>query len=91
VFSLIEGQCTQSLKEKLKQSRDYGVVMLGSVLLALLTLIEKTVLSQNEERYCCDVWYDVMISILTQQQNDMSNDTYHEKFNTKMRTALKTR
>jgi hypothetical protein len=35
VFSLIEGQCTQSLKEKLKQSRDYEVVMLGSDPLAL--------------------------------------------------------
>jgi Zinc knuckle len=89
VFSLIEGQCTQSLREKLKQSKDYGTVMQGSDPLALLTLIEKTVLSQNEERYCCDVWYDVMISTLTQQQNEMSNDTYHEKFNTKMRTALK--
>jgi hypothetical protein len=41
VLSLIEGQCTQSLKEKLKQSRDYEVVMLGSDPLALLTLIEK--------------------------------------------------
>ena len=30
-----------------------------------------------------------MLSTLTQQQNEMSNDTYHEKFNTKMRTALK--
>jgi hypothetical protein len=89
VFSLIEGQCTQSLKEKLKQSKDYEIVMQGSDPLALLTLIEKTVLSQNEERYCCDVWYDVMLSTLTQQQNEMSNDTYHEKFNTKMRTALK--
>jgi hypothetical protein len=29
-----------------------------------------------------------MISTLTQQQNEMSNDTYHEKFNTKMRTAV---
>jgi hypothetical protein len=43
VFSLIDDQCTQSLKEKLKQSRDYEVVMLGSDPLALLTLIEKTV------------------------------------------------
>jgi hypothetical protein len=30
-----------------------------------------------------------MISTLTQQQNDISNDTYHEKLNTKTRTALK--
>jgi hypothetical protein len=62
--------------------------MQGSDPLALLALIEKTVLSQNEERYCCDIWY-VMISTLTQQQNQMSNDTYHEKFNTKMGTAIK--
>jgi hypothetical protein len=44
VFSLIEGQCTQSLKEKLKQSKDYEPVMQGSDPLALLTLVEKTVL-----------------------------------------------
>jgi hypothetical protein len=30
-----------------------------------------------------------MISTLTQQQNELSNDIYHEKFNTKMRTAIK--
>jgi hypothetical protein len=47
VFSLSEGQCTQSLKEKLKQSKDYEAVMQGSDPLAPLTLIEKTVLSQN--------------------------------------------
>jgi hypothetical protein len=88
-FSLIEGQCTQSLKEKLNQGKDYEAVLQGSDPLALLTLIEKTVLSQNEERYCCDDWSDVMISTLTQQQNEMSNDAYHEKVNTKMRTALK--
>jgi hypothetical protein len=38
VFSLIEGQCTQSLKEKLKQSKDYEPVMQGSDPLALLSL-----------------------------------------------------
>jgi hypothetical protein len=43
VFSLIEVQCTQSLKEKLNQSKDYEPVMQGSDPLALLALIEKTV------------------------------------------------
>jgi hypothetical protein len=31
-----------------------------------------------------------MISTLTQQQNEMSKDTYHEKVNTKIRTSIKT-
>jgi hypothetical protein len=43
VLSLIEGQCTQSLKENLKQSKENESVMQGSDTVVLLTVTEKSV------------------------------------------------
>ena len=48
-FSLIQGQCTQLLQDKMKQDTDWITVSTSYDPLTLYRLIEKTVLAQTED------------------------------------------
>ena len=50
-FSLILGQCTQLLQDKMKQDIDWNAVSTSYDPLALYRLIEKTILAQTEDQY----------------------------------------
>ena len=53
VFSMIMGQCTQQLLNKMKQDKSWTTVSTYYDPLALLDLIEKTVMSQSQDTYPC--------------------------------------
>ena len=48
--------------------------------LALLDLIEKTVMSQSQDTYPCATYYEAQFSIMGYYQNKQSNDAYYENF-----------
>jgi hypothetical protein len=61
-FSLIQGQCTQLLQDKMKQDTDWAVVSTSYDPLALYRLIEKTILAQTEYQYPFATLYDQELS-----------------------------
>jgi hypothetical protein len=48
-FSLIQGQCTQLLQDKMKQDTDWAVVSTSYDPLTIYHLIERTILAQTED------------------------------------------
>jgi hypothetical protein len=50
-FSLIIGQCTQLLQDKMKQDADWIAVSTSYNPLTLYRMIEKTTLAQTEDQY----------------------------------------
>jgi hypothetical protein len=50
-FSLIQGQCTQLLQDKIKQDTDWAVVSTSHDPLTLYRLIEQAILAQTEDQY----------------------------------------
>jgi hypothetical protein len=56
IFSLLLGQCTQVLIDKMKQDVDWGTISDSFDPIALFMLIEKLVLKQSDNQYktaCC--------------------------------------
>jgi hypothetical protein len=57
-FSLIQGQCTQLLQDKMKQDTDWSIVSTSYEPLTLYRLIERTILAQTEDQYPFATVYD---------------------------------
>jgi hypothetical protein len=57
-FSLIQGQCTQLLQDRMKQDTDWTTVGTSSNPFTLYRLIEKTVFAQTEDQYPFTMVYD---------------------------------
>ena len=87
-YSLIIGQCTKILKDKMELETDWTAVSTSNNPLRLLSLIEVTVLKQTEDLYPFATAYNALRQLLGfQQQNGMSNNAFYEKFNTKVDIA----
>jgi hypothetical protein len=82
--SLILGQCTQVLKDKLKHDPDYKTVIDSGQPLQYKSLIEKTIMAQAEDQYNCAALHDQMCHLLGFSQGALSHDQYYERFNTKV-------
>jgi hypothetical protein len=82
--SLILGQCTQVLKDKLKHDPDYKTFIDSGKPLQYKTLIEKTIMAQAEDQYNCASVHDQMCCLLGFSQGALSNDQYYERFNTRV-------
>jgi hypothetical protein len=82
--SLILGQCTQVLKDKLKHDPDYKTVIDSGNPLQYKSLIEKTIMAQAEDQYNCAAVHDQMCHLLGFSQGALRNDQYYERFNTKV-------
>jgi Reverse transcriptase (RNA-dependent DNA polymerase) len=83
-FSLILGQCTQLLQDRMKQDTDYTRVSTSYDPLLLYRLIEKTILAQTEDQYPFATVYDQEASFYSFRQEQMSNPQWYERFNTKV-------
>jgi hypothetical protein len=57
-FSLIQGQCTQLLQDKMKQDTDWAIVSTSYDPLMIYRLIERTILAQTEDPYLFATVYD---------------------------------
>jgi hypothetical protein len=83
-FSLILGQCTQLLQDKMKQDTDWNAVSISYDPLALYRLIEKTILAQTEDQYPFATVYDQELAFYSFRQDSLSNPQWYERFNTKV-------
>jgi hypothetical protein len=83
-FSLIQGQCTQLLQDKLKQETDWAVVSTSYDPLTLYRLIEQTILAQTEDQFPFAAVYDQELSFYLFKQETLSNPQWYERFNTKV-------
>jgi hypothetical protein len=83
--SLILGQCSQLLKDKMKQDVDWTTVSISYDPLTLCRLIEKTELAQTEDQHPFATVYDQEMSFYSFCQSDaMSNPQWCKRFNTKV-------
>jgi len=83
-FSLILGQCTQLLQDKMKQDTDWNAVSTAYDPLTLYRLIEKTILAQTEDQYPFATVYDQELAFYLFRQDSLSNPQWYERFNTKV-------
>ena len=83
-FSLIMGQCTQLLQDKMKQDADWEAISMSYNPLLLYHLIEKMVLAQMEDQYPFVTVYEQEMVLYSFQQETLLNPQYYERFNTKV-------
>ena len=83
-LSLILGQCTQLLQDKMKQDTEWNVVSTSYDPLTLYRVIEKTVLGQKEDQYPFATVYNQELGFYAFRQDNISNPQWYERFNTKM-------
>jgi hypothetical protein len=83
-FSVIQGQCTQLLQDKMMQDMDWNTVSTSYDALTLHLLIERTVLAQTEDQYLFATVYGQELSCYSFKQDSLSNPQWYERFNTKV-------
>jgi predicted RNA-binding protein with PUA domain len=82
------GQCTQALKDKLKEDANWDSIADSYDSIGLLGLIEKYVLKQTESHYPYLAVQEELRSILNfAQGDDMTLGMYYEKFTTRVAIA----
>jgi hypothetical protein len=88
VYSLLLGQCTQVLVDKLKQDTDWVTISESFDPILLFKLIEKYVLKQSDNQYPTADLIAEHQSILSFRQDDhMGNATYYDRFTTRVEVA----
>ena len=81
IHALILGQCTQAMKDALKEDADWLDISEKYDAIRLYKLIEKCVLRQSTNKYCYLMLQEEMRSLVTFKQEDgMSSNTFYEKF-----------
>jgi hypothetical protein len=83
-FNMIKGQCTLALMEQMKCDRDYVSCIASNDPLRLKGLIERTIISQSENKYIFATLYEQEVGLFGFQQNKLSEDQWHERFNTRV-------
>ena len=84
MFSVVLGQCTQQLKDKMEKDEDWTTVSTSSDPLALLDLIEKLVLSLSKDHYPFAVVHEQLKATLNFHQHDLGLHEYYERFKMKL-------
>ena len=83
-FSLILGQCTQLLQDKIKQDTDWTAISTSYDPLSLYCLIEKTILAQTEDQYPFATVYKQELGFYSFRQETLTNAQWYERFDTKI-------
>jgi hypothetical protein len=83
-FSLILGQSTQLLQDKMKQDINWTAVSTSYDPLTLYQLIKKTILGQTEDQYPFATVYDQELAFYSFRQDSLSNPQPYKRFNTKV-------
>ena len=83
-YSLLLGQCTQLLQDKLKQEATWEAVSVSDDPLTLYRLTEKTILAQTEDQYPFATVYDQEQSFYGFRQEKLTSAQWYERFNTKV-------
>lgn len=83
-LNMIKGQCTLTLMEQMKCDSDYTACMVSNDPLRLRALIERTIITQSDNRYVFATLYEQEVGLFGFQQNKMTEDQWHERFKTKV-------
>ena len=86
-FAELLGQCTQSLKDKMKFDKGWSAVSDSNEPLKLIALIELLVLAQTSNQYPYAAIYDQEAALYQFKQDQLSNQAWYEQFNTKADVA----
>ena len=86
-FSLVLGQCSQMLHDKMKQDNDWTVASTSCNPITLSRLIEKTILAQTEDQHPFATVYEQELTFYSFRQETLSNPQWCERFNTKVDVA----
>ncbi len=88
IYSLLLGQCTQVLVDKMKQDADWMKISGSFDPTLIFKLIEKFVLKQSNNQYKTAVLITEQLSILSFRQDDqIGNATYYDQFTTRVEVA----
>jgi hypothetical protein len=88
VYSLLLGQCTQVLINKMKQDADWVAMSKSFNPILLFKLIEKFALKQSDNQYGTAVLIAEQLSILLFWQDDhLGNAAYYDCFTTRVEVA----
>jgi hypothetical protein len=88
IYSLLLGQCTQVLVDKMKQDTDWMATSGSFDPISLLKLIKMFVLKQSDNQYKMAVLIAEQLSILTfRQDNQIGNASYYDRFTTREEVA----
>ena len=83
-YSLVIGQCTQLLQDRMKQDTDWESVSKSYDPLRLYRLIERTILAQTEDQYPFTTVYEQEYAFYSFRQDTLTNPQWYERFNTKV-------
>jgi hypothetical protein len=86
-YSLILGQCTQLLQDKMKQDVSWTRVSASYDPLKLYRLIERIVLKQTKDQYPFAAVHKQSLAVLNTKQGGLSNTQWHERLNTRHNVA----
>jgi hypothetical protein len=88
VYSLVLGQCTTVLLDKMKQDATWQTVSDSYDPLKLLKLIEKYILKQSDNQYKIGIVIEQLKLLLTYRQDDgVTNTAYYDRFKTRVDVA----
>jgi hypothetical protein len=78
-YNLLFGQCTQPLKDKMKNDPIYDEVTKSGNPLKLKVLIDMIVMAQTEHQYYCKTIHELEKGLLGFVQGNLTNAQYYEK------------
>jgi hypothetical protein len=88
VYSLVLGQCTTVLLDKMKQDADWQAASDSYDPLKLLKLIEKFILKQSDNQYKIGIIMEQLKLLLAYQQDDgVTNAAYYDQFKKRVDVA----
>jgi hypothetical protein len=88
VYSLVLGQCTTVLLDKMKQDSDWQAAIDSYNPLKLLKLIEKFILKQSDNQYKIDIIIEQLKLLLAYPQDDgVTNVAYYDQFKARVDVA----
>ena len=82
-YSLILGQCTQLLQDKMKQDASWTSISASYDPLELYKLIEWVVLKQTKDQYPLAAVHKQTLAVLNTKQGGLSNMQWYQCFNTR--------
>lgn len=83
-FSMLRGQCMPVLLDKMKYDKDWDAVSVSYSPLLLMNMIERIVLAQTEDQFPFATVYEQECALLGFHQNELTNEQWYERFNTKV-------
>jgi hypothetical protein len=86
-YSLILGQCTQLLQDKMKQDTSWTTVSTSYNPLELYRLIKRVVLKQTKDQYPFAAVHEQSLAVPNTKQGGLSNTQWYKHFNTRHNVA----